>query len=294
MLSGSSFFIGFACSHYKRFVFFLFVELRKLAIALSMFGAVFAAPDHPFEGSATLSEPARGYPEPLLLPDLVTLQPTDLRLVVNPESENKAIRFSNHILNRGPGMLEMIGQFSAETGMVHVSQVIFGDHFYTTEKETGIFYYHDSHSHWHWEGFSEYRVWSVSPSGSLENIVASSDKVGYCLEDVALLSGDKRHLIAHDQPPPTDPQYTSCFWRRQGLSIGWVDIYRSHIPGQSIDISHLEDGLYALQSTVDPVNLILEGNDTNNSSLIYFFLQDNKIGVLNRPPAQLKPPYSIE
>jgi hypothetical protein len=215
----------------------------------------------------------------------MTLPPKDLRLVVEAETRHESIRFSNRILNRGPGDLEMAGLLNADTNIVSVTQIIHGTNLSIREQDTGVFYYHDSHSHWHWEGFSDYKIWSITSSGGLQATMASSAKVGYCLEDVEIFSGNQTIIHAQDdQPLPEVPQFNSCYWRRQGLSVGWMDVYRSHIPGQSIDITHLPDGVYALQSTVDPANLILEVNDANNTSLVYFSLQDNRLGVLPKPP----------
>jgi len=233
--------------------------------------------------------------EPLLLPDLKTLKPTDLRLILDPETDRKSIRFSNRILNRGPGVLEMYGEFISEIDSIRVTQIFTRTDLTRLEREAGIFIFHAMHEHWHWEGFSQYQVWSLTPSGQLDKPVATNNKVGYCLEDIELFAGNQ-DVIHHENgdSTPLKPQFSSCYWRRQGLSVGWVDVYKSHVSGQTVDISHLPDGIYALRSTVDPANIILEANDVNNSAVVYFVIQDNLLDNLKRPPTLPRQRYITE
>jgi hypothetical protein len=79
---------------------------------------------------------------------------------------------------------------------------------------------------------------------------------------------------------PPASRIPSCNWRRQGMSVGWYDIYYSYTSGQSLDISHLSDGNYALISTADPTQILREADESNNSAVIYFSLQDDQIRIL--------------
>jgi hypothetical protein len=211
---------------------------------------------------------------PVLLPDLRTLAPTDLRLVINNSEQQKLIRFSNTIWNRGPGVLELFGEFNRQNDTVLVTQNIYTEEQSIIEHTAGEFEFHASHGHWHWEGFSLYEVWTVREDGSLQHLLASSDKVGYCVRDIARQA---EQLI--DESSTSNRGYNSCFWARQGLSVGWNDTYRDHIPGQIVDITPLPDGLYAFKSTVDPENIIVESEDANNSAVIYFSLYEDQITV---------------
>jgi hypothetical protein len=211
---------------------------------------------------------------PVLLPDLRTLPPSDLSLVINSSERQKLIRFSNTIWNRGPGVLELFGEFNPQNDTVRVTQNIHAEDRSVLEHEAGEFEFHASHGHWHWEGFSLYEVWTVGEDGSLQQLLASSDKVGYCVRDIAPQS---EQLI--DESSTSNRGYNSCFWARQGLSVGWNDTYRAHIPGQIVDITSLPDGLYGLKSTVDPENIIVESEDGNNSAALYFSLYQDQITI---------------
>ena len=45
----------------------------------------------------------------------------------------------------------------------------------------------------------------------------------------------------------------------------------------------MPDGRYAIRSTADPENRLLETNDTNNRSIVYIQLTGNRIERLPRP-----------
>lgn len=219
------------------------------------------------------------YPAPLLLPDLQTLPPSDLRL--EEDAGKKFVRFANTIWNRGPGLLELRGAYNREAGTISVTQNIYREGGELQERQAGEFEFHAVHGHWHWEAFSLYQVWSVKPDGGLEQPVTASDKVGYCLRDIAphnvFLASE---IVNQEQNQSTRPGYTSCYWARQGLSVGWQDTYRAHVSGQRVDITHLPDGVYALKSTVDPEDIIREGENSNNSAVVYFSIGGDQIDVL--------------
>jgi hypothetical protein len=224
----------------------------------------------------------------LLLPDLQTLPPTDLRLLVDPNSGRKMIRFSNSVVNLGSGPLEFLGTLDRSTGTVQVSQAIYRTDSTFTERPMGELIFHEEHDHWHWENFSTYEVWTASSDGGLDALVFSSGKVSYCLRDdeqspMDLMDGHP--LSARTAPPRA--VYHGCGWSRQGISAGWTDIYKADIPGQYVVIPAAGDGIYALKSTVDPQNRLVEADKTNNSVVIFIAIQNNRLKVID-PPALLE------
>jgi hypothetical protein len=217
----------------------------------------------------------------LLLPDLRTLPPTDLHLQIYNDTEVRRLRFSNTIWNAGPGDLELLGEPAPNTGDVRVEQLIQHRRGEPVKRMTGQFYYNFEHGHWHWDGFAIYEIWSLTPAGQLGERLAVSDKVGYCLIDIETYPD----FMGNDMPAkldaPAPRQFSGCSTTRQGLSAGWTDTYRDHLPGQHVDISHLHDGVYALRSRVDPEGVILELDDTNNAAIVYFRLHGEQIDILN-------------
>jgi hypothetical protein len=226
------------------------------------------------------------YPAALLLPDLRTLPPSAISLVVEQSNGRKSLRFSNAVWNAGPGVLELHGELDPDDEIIHVVQIVSREDGTLLERPAGEFEYHREHQHVHWDAFAQYQIWSAQQDGNLVEMLASSDKVGYCLRDIKPYvppadTEEQLHLVGKSPLAPSQPGFTSCYWRRQGMSVGWYDIYYSYTSGQSLDISQLADGIYALLSTADPTQILRESDESNNSAVIYFSLQDEQITPLD-------------
>jgi hypothetical protein len=228
------------------------------------------------------------FPAPVLLPDLRSLRPADLRTVLATVVDRRFLHFSTAFWNRGPGVLELIGRPAPGREHLHVSQVLYREDGSSVEKAAGNFEFESDHGHWHWENFSRYELWTVAPQG-LDELVAENDKVGFCLRDVSVYSVDREHVRL---PAGTDRVgqlfFDSCHWEKQGLSVGWSDIYRANIPGQYVEITGLPDGLYALKTTIDPADTILESDEHNNAAIRYILLEAGQVRSL---PADFAPAF---
>ena len=211
-----------------------------------------------------------------LLPDLQTLPPTDMRLVRNSYNQTTLLRLTNSVVNAGEGPLEMWGTLLPGTGTHQVIQRMYDTEGGYAEQVVGEFIFHSEHSHWHLAGFSLYELWSVNPDGTLDQVLATSGKVSFCLRDIRR---SRRPLVA------AGAAFTSCGARRQGISAGWIDSYQYYLPGQNIEITGLPDGRYALMSTADPSNLIRESEEGNNFALVYLNLEGGRVQVLDEPAA---------
>jgi hypothetical protein len=211
---------------------------------------------------------------PLLLPDLMTLPPYSLYITRNSSSDTSLLRLTNSVWNAGYGPLELWGRVVGDGSTHAVVQRIFQSDGSYQERTMGEFVFHPGHNHWHLESFSLYELWSLSERGTLDRVAATSDKVSYCLRDI--------HRNPHpDQAPRMG--YGTCTYGRQGLSVGWVDVYDHYLPGQSIDISGVPDGVYALISTADPFNLIQESDESNNAAVVYLEIKGLQVKILDRP-----------
>lgn len=228
------------------------------------------------------------YSSPVLLPDLRSLRPADFRIVVAVEENRQFLHFSTAFWNRGPGVVELLGREEAGYDLLHVIQVIYRADGTPIERTAGNFEFEGEHGHWHWENFSRYELWTVSASG-LDSLVAVNDKVGFCLRDVNIYAGDREHIkLPEGVSNVSELSYDSCFWEKQGLSVGWSDIYRANIPGQYVEITGLPDGLYALKNTIDPGDAILELEEENNTAVRYIILERGLVRML---PAAFTPTF---
>ena len=230
----------------------------------------------PDEGPQPVATPGTADPD-LLLPDLQALPPEELAVETDARDGTRKIRFSTTTINRGEGPLDMRGAFNPATGRTRatqriVSRVADG----VVERVAGEFVFHPGHDHWHFESFTEFELWTYRPGGELERQLATTGKMTFCVMDTSRIAS----------PPPGAPTrgaYGGCGRDTQGISAGWGDTYRASTPGQELDIRGVPDGRYAIRSTADPENRLLETDDTNNSSIVYIQLTGNRIERLPGP-----------
>jgi hypothetical protein len=200
---------------------------------------------------------------------LQTLPPRDIIYQVIRPNEKELIRLTNTIANAGSGSLEIQGIHEGERTTV-IQRVMKADGS-VIEKVAGEFIFHPTHNHWHFEDFAHYEIWSLTPAGELDTLVASSGKVSFCLRDNAPMVGTNA---------VPGPVYSICDQGIQGISVGWTDIYEYDLPDQTIDITHVPVGLYALRSVSDPNNTLWESDDTNNDAIIHIEILANGVRMV--------------
>jgi hypothetical protein len=248
--------------------------LLAIAIVLVGFSPVTAQED---DNDPEIKE----FPAGVTLPDLRTLPVTDLRLEVDATSGERVLRFSNSIANTGDGALELRGVMDEEINAIVVSQHILGLDDVLVEPLEGTFYFSGEHLHWHWEEFAAYEIWTVETGGELSRVVLPVDKLGFCLYDDRRVPSEwiEENIEGELEIAPQGV-YRNCRFGRQGISAGWVDVYEFTLPGQAIDVTDLEDGVYALRSVADPEGILYELDSENNDTVLYFALHEDELMVL--------------
>ena len=124
-----------------------------------------------------------------------------------------------------------------------------------------MFDYHPSHGHMHFEDWASYRLRAVGSNNQVGPIAAAGEKVSFCIID----------FYEYDFSLPfANPlgQFLGCGPDSQGLSVGWIDVYDKELPDQWIDVTGVENGHYWLESEVDPLNRVVEADETNNVSRV--------------------------
>jgi len=221
--------------------------------ALTTVGTATSAPEPP---SSTTSLSTTTSERQLYLPDL-TPQPIDQLFIVATRS-GRELWFSSSTANIGDGPLEMIGSYDAASGAIRaVQRIAARDGGPPEVREVGLFVYHESHEHWHFEDYFQLDIIARGNAGSAGSIVATTGKMTFCIHDRLRLT----------PPLPGSPEseiYTECDAEVQGISVGWVDLYDADLPGQQISIEHLADGRYLLRLIADPDDRIMEKNEANN------------------------------
>jgi hypothetical protein len=185
---------------------------------------------------------------------------TDCRIFTNdPDTEEQnrtTIRFSNGVANIGNGPLELIRkdeQVQEDGDKVATAiQRIYQDDGSFREHNVGQFAFHaaEHHNHWHYEGFASFEL--LSEDGKT---VVKSKKEAFCLLDALHIT---RRLGG-----PDSPYYLQDVCKEtpvSGISVGWADIYARNLPGQFIDITDVQSGIYWLKTTSNP-DLLLQTID---------------------------------
>ena len=142
------------------------------------------------------------------------------------------------------------------------------------ERFVGSFVFHPGHTHWHFEDFTAFELWTYRPGGDLDQLMATSGKMTFCLMDDDPLDPAPANA-------PARAAFGGCNSRVQGISVGWGDTYGAHLVGQELDIAAVPDGRYALRSTVDPDNRLLETDDSNNDTVVFVQLTGMRLQVLS-------------
>lgn len=197
-----------------------------------------------------------------LLPDLITRESDLYDNAIVFENGETRLRLANGTPNKGAGKLYLYGVFPGNPDNTQdVMQRIYRSDGTYWERLSGKFTYHPGHGHIHFDGWSEYRLRTILPGDGVGPVVATGGKTSFCILD----------LNVYDNTLPGFPangQFRSCGTSIQGLSVGWMDIYSRGLDGQWINITGVPAGQYWLESEVDPDNLVLESDETNNAARI--------------------------
>jgi len=213
----------------------------------------------------------------LLLPDLVTTVPNQL-YIEEPlgGGSGRELRFSTTLVNRGTGPLSLLGSFDEMTGDASAIQVIRRRDGGEVEHFVGKLSLDPAHGHYHLNDFFIFELWTYGPRGALDQLVATTGKITFCLLDV----------VRADPAPPSvaeAPEFIECSWRQQGISAGWSETYEATLPGQQLDVTDVPDGRYAVRARIDPDGLLAEMNKRNNSLIFYIEITGNEVRLLDRP-----------
>jgi len=236
-------------------------------------------------GSFTLNVVFHSNQAVTLLPDLIVWASQvngymhDYRIDTQEIPGRVLLRFSTAVANVGTGPMELRGATVNPNGTQDVLQRIFNSAGGFTNRLAGIFTYHPTHGHIHFDRFAEYKLREVTAGNGVGNTIGSGVKRSFCLLDLA----------AYNLSLPGAPgagQYAGC-GQIQGISVGWADVYANSLPDQWIDVTAVPSGTYWLEVTADPDNQLSEADENNNTtSILVTFVNPIDYGD---PPASVAP-----
>jgi hypothetical protein len=224
-------------------------------------------------------------PQPTLLyPDLFSWAKPGTYMhdvQIDKRQGRRLLRFSTASTNKGAGPFELHAVVGSD-GSTTATQWIYDDQGGHIERHAGTFVFagHEDHNHFHFADYANYRLRSVLANNGLGPVVATSDKISFAMFDVT----------AYDLSLPGAPavrvyQRPESTLDRQGISVGWADVYGRSLDGQWIDLAGIPDGQYWLEITIDPRELIAESDETNNTTHVKVILKGNRANTNSDQPS---------
>jgi lysyl oxidase len=209
------------------------------------------------------------------LPDLDQEAPWNLKLTRDAARGGYRLGFSSAVRNLGAGPLIVTGRRPrSATPTMTVDQLIeqAGAPLAVVEAVGRMRYVRSpDHEHWHLLGFERYELRRAAGRAGL----ATDRKTGFCL-------GDRYRALGPELPArPRAPVYTGrCGLERtallgltEGISVGYGDVYKPNLEGQSLRLTGLENGRYLLVHRVNVDGRLHESNYANNASSLLLQLR---------------------
>ncbi|XP_027195875.2 lysyl oxidase homolog 2-like [Dermatophagoides pteronyssinus] len=118
--------------------------------------------------------------------------------------------------------------------------------------------WHSCHQHYHsMEIFATFDLIDIN-----ENHIAQGHKASFCLEDNECYDNGNANYVCAD-------------YGDQGISVNCVDIYKSDLDCQWIDITDIRPGSYRMKIIINPERKVEEKTFENNVILCSFIYNDN-------------------
>jgi hypothetical protein len=208
-------------------------------------------------GAATVSAaPAE------LLPDLSMTRPSSLRIQTSGGS--RLLRMSTTIVNIGRGPFETrASRRSTSVPTMHVSQRIYNTAGGTRVNETTEIarYAGDGHNHWHVQHVAVYELYAATGAGP---VLRRDSKVGYCFFDTNAYRLSLPGAPRSRQYVQSGCGTKSSLFVKNGISVGWSDVYPWNIGLQWINVTGLSGGEYLLKLSANPNGQFEEISTSNN------------------------------
>lgn len=277
-----------------------------------------------YEGALRASAPVGaetgGEARPLL-PNLVTLPPTDLSLEtpdyvgvsyfavvvppVRPVMEaagtsgcrsdevleggaRRCLRFSNAVANLGEGPLDVrLPPSEAATSGLEgrfVQRIHHADGT-STEVDAGRAEWHATHAHWHNAANDLFTLHAYDPeTGERGEALREGRKVGICWADIGVADVGLPMVqpAQFDGAACLEPGAESGY--SMGLTPGWYDLYASLLSDQYVEVTGVEDGTYALCSTTNQEGILVETDVSDNEACTPFRLTGDSVEPLEPEP----------
>jgi hypothetical protein len=180
----------------------------------------------------------------------------------------EGLRFTVDSVNAGDYPMEILSTpKDASTNEQAAQCLAWKGRLCTQYQPVGEVYFHQEHMHWHFKDYARYELRQVDDGHVVSGhggVVANGGKVSFCLEDS--FGPDVPADQAAANPWLVVPVYNTCNPLVQGISPKWTDEYAWALPGQSLALDRVADGIYALVVTLNPSRILFETNYDDNTT----------------------------
>ncbi len=248
-----------------------------------------------YQGMAQIEQGIRPQPTRDLLPDLVALPSRNATFDTGayylsepatsiggcyPEERVergalRCLRFDQILANTGTGPFELRYDVSGAATDQRLLQRVMRSDGSVWERDAGMYEFHPVHAHFHYRNFAVSRLWLADIDGRRigDAPVRVGHKNGFCVIDVDNVwfsrHGDAARSYYFPQCLAPATSGGSSPVLRQGMSVGWADVYNWFLADQYIEVSGVPDGDYLLETIADPDGLVLEADEDNNRSFTH-------------------------
>jgi hypothetical protein len=211
-----------------------------------------------------------------------SLGASDLQIEV--VGDVRRLRFAASLANVGPGplLLRPRGRGGCVTGQHEAVQVLHRDANLDgkfqrsrdregSRRVTGCMLRHTGHKHWHFDAMAAY---SLRRAGSSQVLVARN-KVSFCLRDNLKVRG-QRVVVPRRH-------FGRCSRNsQQGISPGWVDLYKADLSGQWLRLPRsVGSDVLCLDLEADPLRRLVETNETDNATSVALRIDGTRVRKVN-------------
>jgi hypothetical protein len=213
------------------------------------------------EEQSSVDVPVIENPNPAILPDLAALPAFGMRL---SNGKKQYLRFGATVWLGGASALHVEGFRRPNEDLMDAYQYFYEGGEIIGKAPVGSFEYdvRRGHTHWHFQQFARYRLVSEDDSR-----VVRSKKEAFCLAPTDPI--DLNLEGAQWRPDDIGFGGSNCggqssLWVREVLPLGWGDTYHQSRPGQSFNVTGLDDGTYYLEVEANPGESLHDASTENN------------------------------
>ena len=242
------------------------VRLRHLVPAVAALATL--ALSAATASAAPIPNPCEG-PEArqLLCPNLRIGPPYEL--YVDTVGGRVRLHATSDVRSRGKGPMEVRGRRNGWRTMKFNQRIYRKDGGHLDLQTDGTLRFTDvggyfGGAYWKVHQLARFELRRATPAGAAYGpVVRTSPKLNYCLRDLERTRPGPRSPATRHYPGCNQNPYRNHVVL--GTSVGWSDIYPADYHQQWIDVSGLR-GCFAFAMTVDPMHLLYESSEEDNSS----------------------------